>query len=198
MAQQKICLFGGTFDPIHLGHTYIASRALKVISLDKVIFLPCRQSPHKSKQNQASDQERLDMCRLATSQLPWAEVSTYDLDAPAPSYSWRTAEAFRSSYPDAELYWLMGVDQWNHFDAWQRPKHLASLVKFLVFYRDRPPRQYNQFAQQTIRGNHPASATAIRQSNPRRDNLRNQWLHKPVRTYIREQSLYNRYLLKYI
>ncbi len=188
MAALKIGLFGGTFDPIHLGHTYIATRAVQTIGLDQVIFLPCRQSPHKNKQNQASDQERLDMCQLATAQLPWAEVSTYDLDAPAPSYSWRTAEAFRENYPDADLYWLMGADQWNHFDTWHHPKYLASLVKFLVFYRKHPPRQHAEFTHQTIRGLHPASATAIRQAE--RQSLRNQWLHKSVRHYIKKHQIY--------
>ena len=110
---QRICLFGGTFDPIHLGHTHIARAAVEQLELDLVLFLPCRQSPHKTDQQHADAKHRLAMCRLATADFPWAEVNDHDLTSPPPSYSWRTAQAMQKNFPLAQLYWLMGTDQWD-------------------------------------------------------------------------------------
>ena len=76
---QKICLFGGTFDPIHLGHIHIASMAVEKLGLDRVIFLPCQQSPHKPGQQHADARHRLAMCKLATHAFDWAEVDDHDL-----------------------------------------------------------------------------------------------------------------------
>ncbi len=185
-APKRICLFGGTFDPIHLGHTHIAEAAQKQLQLDQVIFLPCRQSPHKASKSLASDTQRLEMCRLATSHLPWAEVSTYDLEAPSPSYSWRTAEHIKARSPDARLFWLMGTDQWQALPRWNRADHLASLVDFIVFSRGEHPEERQGMNMHAIAGEHPASATAIRSS------LSNtHWLNNSTLDYIQSRQLYN-------
>ena len=137
--QRKICLFGGTFDPIHLGHLHIAQAAVDELELDKVIFLPCKQSPHKSNHAQASEDDRLEMCRIATADIHWAEVDEHDLVAASPCYSWRTAENIATRFPDAELYWLMGTDQWQALPEWNRPNHLAHLVKSSSTHAGRLP-----------------------------------------------------------
>lgn len=187
--QTKICLIGGTFDPIHLGHTYIASVAQRELGLDKVIFLPCKQSPHKIGKDSTDDQCRLEMCRLATADLEWAEVHDFDLLAPPPSYSWRTAEHFTALYPDAKLFWLMGTDQWNALPRWNRPEHLASLVQFIVFTRNEDPCEHPGFTRLTIKGEHPASATAIRTDIAASQSIA--WLNPAVRQYIQKNKLYS-------
>jgi len=184
----KICLIGGTFDPIHLGHTYIAAETVRQLDIDKVIFLPCKQSPHKLNKQNAPDKHRLEMCKLATANLPWAKVSDFDLTAPAPSYSWRTAEYFKHLYPDSELYWLMGTDQWNSLPKWHRYKHLASLVKFIVFNRNSDPLPHSELTCITLQGNHPASATKIR-TNPSSTKA-TAWVHPHTNQYIQQNSLY--------
>ncbi len=93
--QPNLCLYGGTFDPIHLGHTFIAQIAVKTLKLDKVIFLPCHQSPHKNSQPMFNNAQRYQLCKLATQKLDWAEVSNFDLCSGSPSYSWRTIEHFK-------------------------------------------------------------------------------------------------------
>ncbi|MGJ8673624.1 nicotinate (nicotinamide) nucleotide adenylyltransferase [Rubritalea sp.] len=188
--QPKICLIGGTFDPIHLGHTHIAHQAMSALALDKVIFLPCKQSPHKLGVESASATDRLKMCQLATEELPWAEVNDYDLTSTPPSYSWRTAEHFKSLYPDAELYWLMGTDQWNALPRWDRAEHFAQLVQIIVF--DRTERHHSQEGFQCIQltGHHPASATAVRKDILTGSSV--SWLHPKVASYIKEKQLYTK------
>ncbi|MGB2402848.1 MAG: nicotinate (nicotinamide) nucleotide adenylyltransferase [Akkermansiaceae bacterium] len=184
----KICLFGGTFDPIHLGHMHIAQAAVDSLGLDKVIFLPCKQSPLKVAQAQASENDRLEMCRRATAGIDWAEVDDYDIVTKPPCYSWRTAESMTERFPDAEMFWLMGTDQWQALPHWNRPDHLAHLVKFIVYTRGEAPTPRQGYELHCINGNHPASATKIRTSMPQ--HLRDDWLSPDVAQYIKKHHLY--------
>jgi nicotinate-nucleotide adenylyltransferase len=187
---KNICLFGGTFDPIHLGHIHIAKAAVDALDLDKVIFLPCKQSPHKTGVQHAGEQDRLAMCRLATTPYEWAQVDDFDLKATLPCYSWRTAEAMTARYPGARLFWLMGSDQWQALEKWNRPERLAELVEFIVFSRGDVPEPREGYCLHPITGHHPASATLIRASAP--ENLLSEWLADDVTTYIREHHLYQK------
>lgn len=184
----NICLFGGTFDPIHLGHTHIAEAAVKELGLDQVIFLPCRQSPHKSGQDHADEHHRLEMCRLATKDLDWAVVDDFDLTVPAPSYSWRTAEVMTARFPNARMFWLMGTDQWEALPRWNRPEQLSQLVEFIVFTRGDAPEPRTGYRLHAISGNHPASATKIR--NSAAQELKTDWLAPEVSKYIKTNHLY--------
>lgn len=186
--KERICLFGGTFDPIHLGHIHIATAAQKRMQLDRIIFLPCKQSPHKANQTQASEEQRLTMCKLATSELNWAEVDSYDLTAPSPSYSWRTVEEMQKRHPEAKLFWLMGTDQWNVLPKWNRSNYLASMVDFIVFHRGNKPTQRSDVTMYDISGHHPASATEIR--NSAITKLKEEWLDKKVTAYIKNAHIY--------
>lgn len=165
LASPTIALFGGTFDPVHDGHLAIAAEARRAAGLDRVIFLPARQSPHKTdRRTLASDDERLRMLQLATAGFPWAEVSDWELHQPPPSYSWKTALHFRAIYPDARLFWLLGADQWEVIADWARPEILRENLDFLVFPRpplpDPAPRSgWRAHFLETV---HPASATRIR------------------------------------
>lgn len=187
-ALKRICLFGGTFDPIHLGHTHIASAAVEHLQLDKVIFLPCRQSPHKQGRKHAAEKHRLRMCQLATEGLDWATVNDFDLTAPSPCYSWRTAEAMQKQYPEAQLYWLMGTDQWEALPKWNRPDYLAELVEFIVFTRGAPAQERQGFRMHAIEGSHPASATQIRETI--NTTQHQDWLSRSVSQYIERHHLY--------
>ena len=187
-AKQKICLIGGSFDPIHLGHTYIAEKCHRELGMDKIIFLPCKQSPHKLSKENAPDHHRLQMCQLAVSSLPWAQVDDFDLTAPPPSYSWRTVEAIQNKFPDAELHWLMGTDQWKNIMLWDKPTYLASIVKFIVVTRGDEPSHIDGLSFAKLNGSHSASATQIRK-NARSDQSC-AWLNPSVFAYIMEHLLY--------
>ncbi len=187
----NICLFGGSFDPVHAGHISIASRAMESCSLDKVIFLPCLLSPLKSDAPSASGEQRMDMLRLATDQFPWAEVDGTDLTLPPPSWSWRLAEYFAQQTPGDHLFWLMGTDQWTDLEKWANWRHFVSLVTPIVHHRDTVPLPRPGIPALFVSGHHPASATSIRQSLATGGLPLGNWLHPDVLNYIREKHLYS-------
>lgn len=161
----RLALFGGTFDPVHDGHLAIASEAKRAAGLDQILFLPARQSPHKSgRRLHATDDQRLEMLRLATREMDWAEVSDWEIRQPPPSYSWRTALHFRAIYPECSLYWILGADQWAVIEEWAEPESLRSTLEFIVFPRPPLPTPLPRpgWRARFLNTVHPASATDIR------------------------------------
>ncbi len=160
---KKICLFGGSFDPVHEGHLFIARAAKERCSLDEVIFLPAARSPFKTEQHlYFSDEERLQLLCETTTPLPWATVSDLDLQLPPPSWSWRLVEHWRNECPEAELYWLMGTDQWEELERWGRYDYLIEQLHFIVHHRGSAPQPREGVHATFIAGHHPASSSAIR------------------------------------
>ena len=94
----------------------------------------------------------------------------------------------KARFPNSPLFWLMGTDQWRVLPKWNRPEHLASLVEFIVFARGEEPVPREGYRMTAICGQHPASATEIRESAQK--NLRTEWLHPAVCHYIQEHRLY--------
>ena len=184
--KQHICLFGGSFDPVHCGHLHIAAAAQAACRLDRVIFLPAACSPFKQgRETMFSNSERLDMLRLATVDLPWAEVSDLDLILPPPSWSWRIVEHFRQTRPDAELYWLMGTDQWQALHRWARYDYLTEQLRFIVYHRGEEPQPRADVRSHFICGHHPASSTHIREALQNRTPLPQNWLPESVEQFAR-------------
>jgi len=189
-SDRKIGLFGGTFDPVHLGHLEIASRAVDALGLDEVRFLPCRLSPHKTgAAPPAGGGDRVAMLRLATRGLPWAVVDDFELRTPPPSYSVLTAGEMRRRFPDARLFWILGRDQWEALPRWRNPARLAELVEFIVFARDGEPQPRPGWRMHRVAGDHPASATAIREAVAR-GQAPPDWLPAGVADYIAQHRLY--------
>jgi nicotinate-nucleotide adenylyltransferase len=194
---QRVALFGGSFDPVHLGHLAIAEAAVAEAGLARVIFLPTRISPHKSTgPAPAAAAARIEMLRLATAGFPWAEVSDWELRQPAPSWSWRTARHFQQVLPGAELFWLLGADQWQVIESWAKPEVLQELLTFLVFPRPpaAPPELLPGWRARVLAVEHPASATAIRAALAagRPGPGVPPGLPSAVADYIRQHHLYQR------
>ncbi len=137
MAKQKIALFGGSFDPVHQGHLAVATCAQQALNLDQIIFIPCAQSPHKLEHSYTPDKHRIAMLELATQNISWAQVSDYEITAPKPSYSINTIEYFQSSYPQAQLYWIMGMDQWDNIEAWYNYERILDSVTIIIYPREK-------------------------------------------------------------
>ena len=183
---RRIGLFGGSFDPIHKGHLELATKARELLELDSIVFIPCRRSPHKDRPATASNKQRETMIMEAIDDLDWAQMSTVEIDRASPSYSWETAEYFATEHPEADLYWIVGTDQWEVIDTWARPGILCDLLTFIIANRDDVPvRTRPNWSQITLPFDHPASSTAIREG--RGDPA---WLPESVANYIAEHGIY--------
>lgn len=188
----KRCLFGGSFDPVHLGHLHIAARAREACTLDQVVLLPCAQSPLKTASPVASDCERLDMLGIALAATPWASVDDTDLLLPPPSWSWRIAQAFRERFPDDELYWLMGADQWNDLERWGRWEYFADMVTFIVHHRQQELTARPGVRAVFVQGEHAASSSAIRRLLADGMPVPDGWMDPAVLSYALERGIYKK------
>ena len=188
-AGSRIAIFGGTFDPVHLGHIAMAEAAQKALKLDWVHYLPCQVSPHKLESSPTSAEHRLEMLELATSHQPWAVVNDFETQREGPSYSWMTAQTMKAHFPDSRLFWIMGSDQWHALDRWQHPERLAACVEFVVFHRGDEPEPREGYTLHPLPAIHPANATEIRQqlASGEKDHP---WLNAKVAAFIEQQKLY--------
>lgn len=132
----RVGVFGGTFDPVHVGHLSIAQAALECVPLDRIVFVPARRSPLKDRGPLASEEDRLAMLRLATADEPRFEVSTVELDRPGISYTVDTLEALAG---EDVLYLVMGADAAGEFERWHRPERIRELATLLVASRPGAP-----------------------------------------------------------
>jgi len=127
----RIGIFGGSFDPVHLGHVKLAEKAFKLKSLQRIYFIPVKRSPFKSLGPQASAQDRLSMLRLALGKNPVFKISSCELRRSAPSYTIHTVRFFRKKFPRAELFLLMAADAMKHFGKWKNSVEIRKECRFL-------------------------------------------------------------------
>jgi nicotinate-nucleotide adenylyltransferase len=136
MSRIKTVLFGGTFDPVHIGHTTVAASAAGIIGADKVIFVPAKKSPLKAVCPAASDEERLQMITLAIADNPKFETSDYELRKPGPSFTIETVRFFKETLgSNAEIYCLMGADNLDELAGWYKAAELIDECNLAVMYR---------------------------------------------------------------
>lgn len=130
----KICFFGGTFNPVHNGHVKLLENAKECFDFDKIIVIPTNIPPHKEVVFSVSDDDRLNMCKLAFDGI--AEVSDYEIKENNVSYTINTMRYFKEIYPDDEFYFLMGSDMLFIFEKWKSYKELISLISIVVASRE--------------------------------------------------------------
>lgn len=187
---KRIALFGGTFDPVHHGHVSMAVTAQRALELDEVCFIPCQISPHKSAKPTPAH-ERLEMLRRAVVSIPWASIDSYELERAGPSYSIDTAEHYAALHPKAQLFWILGTDQWAALPRWHRWQDLSRLVEFIVFSREGAPVEPRPAARtHAFQDIHPAAATEIRQRIGSHQEVPTNWLDPAVAEYIKTHQLY--------
>ena len=188
--KSKIAIFGGSFDPVHLGHVDLAAESKLAIGLDKIIFLPCLKSPHKTDIPSASPDQRLEMLQIATQEHEWIDVSRWEIDRPSPSYSWLAAEHFMNEFPGSEMFWIIGNDQWQKIETWAEPERLSENLTFVVFPREgQNPKPKNDFKSIFIDFRHEASSTSIRE-HLATDQLASSLLNPQVTEFINQNRLY--------
>ena len=133
---ERIGIYGGTFNPPHIGHILAASQAIETLKLDRLLLIPDRIAPHKELPgNSATPEQRLEMLRIAAAEQEKMIPSRIELDREGPSYTVETVRQLHRDYPQAELYLLMGADMFLSFDRWREPEQIARYVTITVAYR---------------------------------------------------------------
>jgi len=133
---ERIGIYGGTFNPPHIGHIQAAKQAVEALGLTRLLVIPDRIAPHKAMPgNSATPQQRLDMLRIALEDCPGIEVSDLELNREGPSYTYETILQLKELYPDAKLVLLMGTDMFLSFHTWRNPQIIQDNAMLGVFYR---------------------------------------------------------------
>ena len=131
----NIGIFGGTFDPIHLGHLRVAVEAAQALNLAKVFVVPSHTAPHKKDAGRASGQHRLEMVRLAVAPCRLLEASDVEIARGGNSFTADTLEYFKGKLPDARRVFLVGLDAFLEIHTWKHFERLFSLADFAVLSR---------------------------------------------------------------
>lgn len=148
---ERIGIYGGTFNPPHLGHMRAAEFAIEALQLKKLLLIPDRIAPHKQiPGNTALPLQRFEMLHLASQHLPCCEVSELELNREGPSYTWQTMLQLRKIYPREELVLLMGTDMFLSFLSWKQPQTILSCASLAVLYRGNPGER-KQVEEQKLR-----------------------------------------------
>ncbi|HLX68337.1 MAG TPA: nicotinate (nicotinamide) nucleotide adenylyltransferase [Verrucomicrobiae bacterium] len=132
---QKIGLFGGSFDPVHLGHLLMAQAAREELGLDRLFFIPAAQSPFKPDTKTAPNPDRLRLLRLALAGKSWCEIDEQELQRGGVSYTIETVRDYSRRFAGAQLYYLIGADHVQKLTSWREADELTRLAEFVVVPR---------------------------------------------------------------
>ena len=193
----RTCIYGGTFNPPHLGHLAAARAAVEELKLDQILLMPNQTPPHKQMpENSATPAQRLEMCRLAAALVPNCKASDFELQQEGPSYTADTVERYHAAHPHEQLWLLVGTDMVESFHRWRNPARILKHVRLAVVARDEDDRTSIRDAAERLRDEYgagidilnnpplPMSSTQVRES---RDA---ELLPPPVAEYIRAHRLY--------
>lgn len=131
----RLGLFGGTFDPPHIGHLIVAQDALAALAVERIVFIPAALPPHKRDRDVTPAPLRLAMLRAATAGNPHFEVDPIELERAGPSWTVDTLRAWARRQPDAELVLIIGADQYAELDGWKEPAAIRELAEIAVLAR---------------------------------------------------------------
>jgi nicotinate-nucleotide adenylyltransferase len=132
---ERIGVFGGSFDPVHLGHLTVAQDAVEQLELDRLIFVPAAIPPHKQGKTLASGQQRLEMLQLATESNLRFEVSDMELQRGGVSYTIDTIKQIQFEHPGAELFFIVGLDSLTILHSWKNVEQLLEICTVVPFAR---------------------------------------------------------------
>jgi nicotinate-nucleotide adenylyltransferase len=132
---KRIGLYGGSFDPVHLGHLLVAQAAREEWALDRIYFIPAAQSPFKPNRQMAPAPARLMLLHLALAGRPDTEVDPQEIIRGGVSYTIETVCDYRSRFPRAELFFLIGADHVPLLPKWRDSAELGKMVQFLIIPR---------------------------------------------------------------
>jgi len=131
----QIGLFGGTFDPPHIGHLILCAETRAQLGLDRLLWILTPDPPHKQGQAITALEHRLAMVKLAISDDPHFELSTVEMDRPGPHFALDTVKTIADQHPAADLVYLMGGDSLRDLPAWHRPTELVARLRYIGVMR---------------------------------------------------------------
>ena len=193
----KLCVFQGTFNPIHNGHLYMADYALKNFGFEKIIFIPAYIPPHKEAEK-ISAFHRLNMTKLAIKNYPDFEVSDIEFQRQQKSYSYLTAlELYKNYDIEGKINFIIGTDAFEKLESWYEIDKFKQIVKFIVFVRedDFLEQKYNEFRKKNYNfefakmNYNDISSTDIRNRIKEGKSV-SDILPNAVERYIKENELY--------
>ncbi len=199
----KTGVFGGTFNPVHKGHIMLAEYCMDSVGLDRIIMIPTAVPPHKISNNLASENDRLNMCKLACRGKENFFVSDIEIKRQGKSYTYETLTQLKEIYPDDHLYTIMGADMFLTLDRWKNPEIIFEKSSIITIPRDEENKHelenfYNKVlkamgASSVILPNPvmSVSSTFIRE-NLDNFNLISDMLDKGVYDYIIKNNLYRK------
>jgi nicotinate-nucleotide adenylyltransferase len=134
--RRRVALYGGTFDPVHVGHAAVARNLLRLFGLDEVLFIPAFVAPHKRDRRVSPGLDRHAMLALATQGEDRFRVSAVELSAPERPYTVETLTRFRESWGESvRLFFVMGADSWEEITTWREWERVLALVATVVVTR---------------------------------------------------------------
>lgn len=133
---RRLGVFGGTFDPPHTGHLAVAQDVLERLELDRVLFMPAGEPPHKANGDLTGAELRLAMVAAAVEGDPRFQVSDMEVRRAGVSYTVDTLEALDNTAPGVERFLLLGADQWASFGRWRSPRRIGELCRLVVLNRE--------------------------------------------------------------
>ena len=178
MRSRRIGLFGGTFDPPHVGHLALAEWARESLRLDRVLFVPAGSPPHKGRARLSKVADRVAMTRLAVRDQPAFTVSTLETRRDGPSFTVDTLRALRRREPRARIYLIMGADSLAEFPGWRDPAAILAFATLAVAARPGVPGAVRPGGRGAARGTPSRHATDAATRSLFKD-VRIEWLDNP-------------------
>lgn len=133
----KVGIMGGTFDPIHIGHLILGENAYLQFQLDRVLFMPSGNPPHKqSREGRATTSERVEMVKKAVADNPHFQLSLAETHEQGYTYTKETLSRLAAENPETEYYFIMGADSLFSFESWKEPAEICKLCTLVVAVRD--------------------------------------------------------------
>ena len=139
MEKRKVGIMGGTFDPIHIGHLILGESAWEQFGLEKVLFMPSGNPPHKTERDGASNEQRVEMVRRAIASNEHFELSLDEMHEKGYVYTKETLKRLRAVHPDTEYYFIMGADSLLTFHTWKDPQAIGDQCVLVAAVRDQMP-----------------------------------------------------------
>lgn len=193
-----IALYGGSFDPIHIGHLITAEQAIDNYNLEKVIFIPSHITPLKGRALEASDKNRFEMVELSTKFNKKFFISDYEISNEGVSYSYNTVKYFSEVYKNEKIYFIIGTDRAKDLKKWYNICELSKLVTFIFVARDEEDLYkitaadsfYKNISYEIMKSPIIEISSSLIRDNIKQNKSINYMITENCKTYIEELSLY--------